>query len=671
MNNPAKNSNWLSDPDGRINNISLAPNPKNALFPLFEAIMNSIHAIEERFGKNNFANGKIDVEIMRDENGETIGFIVTDNGVGFDDANLESFKKMDSQKKVKLGGKGVGRLLWLKVMKEVRISSTFSKDKKCKNLKFDFTAEYPLFNIQSTDGADSSKIGTRVELYPYRSVYATCLPKRSITIVNRVLAHFISYFVNINHPKITITDDEESIDLFEKFSDYIERDKDYIFEVQIANEQKSFTLHCFLLPKEISDDEPSINALYFGANGRAVKRFKMDNVLGLKAVEGKFSFLGYVEAESLDDSVNETRTNFSLDEQEIEEIVSEAILYAKQFLAPEIKQVRVRQKKVVVSVIREYPRFLSVARDVDKFTDRLQLSDQTDEQIYIALSRESRRQYKKRKNDYTKSVTKNLPDIAEKAAEWVSKLHDESKSSLAEYVTRRKLILDAFDDSLKYIDNDEKKSQHEKVIHNLICPMKASKDDLNYEDHNLWILDDRLAFFTYFNSDQPLGKQIENPESPLDRPDISAFGVSGDIFDKRLGFQNNDKSQPITIIEFKRPRHDNYTLDKNPITQVRKYVKQMRKAGKAIKPDGRLVRLIDDNAPFHCHIVADVNPKLEEIMGQLGLFYKKAGTECYYSWDENHKIFIEISSFDDVLNSARARNEAFFEKLGLQNERIR
>jgi hypothetical protein len=39
---------WLSDNEGRITNITAA-NAKNALFPLFEALMDSIHAIEERF----------------------------------------------------------------------------------------------------------------------------------------------------------------------------------------------------------------------------------------------------------------------------------------------------------------------------------------------------------------------------------------------------------------------------------------------------------------------------------------------------------------------------------------------------------------------------------------------------------------------------------------------
>ena len=91
-------SNWKSDPQGRINNISLAPNPKNTLFPLFEAIMNSIHAIEERFGRDNVSSGVIRIYVARDENAECLGFRVSANGIGFNEQNLESFMKMDSQK---------------------------------------------------------------------------------------------------------------------------------------------------------------------------------------------------------------------------------------------------------------------------------------------------------------------------------------------------------------------------------------------------------------------------------------------------------------------------------------------------------------------------------------------------------------------------------------------
>lgn len=60
---------WDNDPAGRIRNLSLAPNAKNSLFPLFEAVMNSIHAVEDRFGKDNLSKGEVTIELHRTELG--------------------------------------------------------------------------------------------------------------------------------------------------------------------------------------------------------------------------------------------------------------------------------------------------------------------------------------------------------------------------------------------------------------------------------------------------------------------------------------------------------------------------------------------------------------------------------------------------------------------------
>ncbi len=102
---------WLSDNEGRIGNISLAANAKNAIFPLFEAIMNSIHAIEERFGRDNLSSGEIEITAKKNPEGDYEGFVIVDNGSGFSADNLISFRKFDSRHKMKIGGKGVGRLL--------------------------------------------------------------------------------------------------------------------------------------------------------------------------------------------------------------------------------------------------------------------------------------------------------------------------------------------------------------------------------------------------------------------------------------------------------------------------------------------------------------------------------------------------------------------------------
>jgi hypothetical protein len=647
---------WESDPAGRIRNLSLSPNAKNSLFPLFEAVMNSIHAIEDRFGKDRISRGLITIDIHRDEQNEPLGFTVTDNGIGFTRDNLASFKRMDSRAKEKIGGKGVGRLVWLKVLDSVNVSSVIESDATRKRVAFSFSVDDPLGGISSSATTDSDT-GTTIVLSPYRTEYAYHIPKKTSTIANRVLAHFISYFINIAHPSIIVADDHERVDLFQTFTDSTERDKDYSFQQDIGGHAE-FIVHCFLLPKSISDDERSVNALYLGANGRAVKRFDMDAVLGLKAIDNKFAFLGYVESKALDSSVNDTRTEFSLSDEAIESIIDLAKAKAKEFLAPELEEIRTKQSEIVLSLRQEYPRFLSIEGSVTEIAETFHYATNSREEIFVELSRKSLRQYEKRKNAFRRSVEKKLPDIQERAKDWVNGLRQESISSLAEYVAKRRMVLEVFEDSLKYRDIEGQESEYENVLHDIICPLKSSSEDLDYDDHNLWIVDDRLAFYSYFNSDNPLRRQISDPGHPLDRPDLS-------IYDVGLGFQNDDSSEPITIIEFKRPKADNYTLEKNPITQVRRYVEEMRRSGQAIKFDGTPLRTIDQNTPFMCHIIADITPTLRSAMKALGQFHQKAGSNDFYCWDPQYSIFIEVSSFKDVLESAKARNRAFFQRIGL------
>lgn len=620
--------------------------------------MNSIHAIEDRFGKDEIGKGIVDITIIRNSDKDYVGFRVRDNGIGFTQKNLESFQRMDSRKKALIGGKGVGRLLWLKVLDSAVVSSSFFEDSSVNRLEFEFCIEDPLKGMKKTNGGEPEQIGTVVDLHPFKEVYARAIPKKADTIASRVLAHFISYFINISHPRIRIIDGEKEIDLFDQFTESTERDQDFKFELAIDTGEQDFVLHCFLLPKSISDDEKSTNALYLGANGRAVRRFDMDGVFGLKAISGKFAFLGYVESQALDQAVNETRTDFSLSDEDIESIVDQAKSLAKSFLEPELKVIREKQMVVVSTLRKEHPRFLTVTVEPEKVANDLHLSTQKEEDIYLELSRRSYRDYRRRKNNFKTSVKKDLPDIDKKAKEFVNGLQSESISSLAEYVMKRKLILDVFEEAQRYTDADAQKSEYESVVHDIVCPLQSTSDDLNYDDHNLWIVDDRLAFYSYFNSDKQMKSQVEAPQAPLKRPDIS-------FFDLGLGFQNNDAAQPITIVEFKKPKRDDYTMSDNPISQVRNYVDDMRQARNAVRHDGVVLREVSEHTPFTCHIIADVTPSLMKVMRQLGPFHQKAGTNCFYKWDEEFRTFIEISSFTDVLQSAKARNKAFFAKLGI------
>jgi len=132
---------FSSDFLGRIANISLAPTPNHALAPLYEAINNSIQAIEDKFGKDNLTSGRIEITVLRPDydDGKPTGFVVADNGIGFNPTNLKSFLTSDSRYKVARGGKGVGRFLWLKVFSAAHVESVYEADnEEIRRLEFDF-----------------------------------------------------------------------------------------------------------------------------------------------------------------------------------------------------------------------------------------------------------------------------------------------------------------------------------------------------------------------------------------------------------------------------------------------------------------------------------------------------------------------------------------------------
>ena len=116
---------------GRLRNTNLPK--KDVLLPLFEAVVNSIHSIDERIEKQNdidLESAYIKIRVIRSSQltidgskSEICGFSITDNGIGFNNDNYNSFQTLDSDYKISKGCKGVGRLLWLKAFNSVSVES--------------------------------------------------------------------------------------------------------------------------------------------------------------------------------------------------------------------------------------------------------------------------------------------------------------------------------------------------------------------------------------------------------------------------------------------------------------------------------------------------------------------------------------------------------------------
>ena len=131
-----------TDIAGRVKNTHLALS--KPLLPVYEAITNSIESIQE----NKSKDGKITVEIIRDKenlllnaeksSAEINGFIIKDNGIGFNDQNYDAFVTSDTTRKASMGGKGIGRLMYLVAFNKATIESIYEEKGEFKKRKFDF-----------------------------------------------------------------------------------------------------------------------------------------------------------------------------------------------------------------------------------------------------------------------------------------------------------------------------------------------------------------------------------------------------------------------------------------------------------------------------------------------------------------------------------------------------
>jgi hypothetical protein len=187
--------------------------------------------------------------------------------------------------------------------------------------------------------------------------------------------------------------------------------------------------------------------------------------------------------------------------------------------------------------------------------------------------------------------------------------------------------------------------------------MQADSADLGFEDHNLWIVDDRLAFFDYFTSDKKL-KDFTDIDG-LDRPDMALFYEG--CFAWRRASNHTDS---IVLVEFKRPGRDDYTDQDAPVRQVINYIKKF-KSGSTIKDKkGKTISSITDATTFHVYIVADLTSSL--LTSIEGMSFANtpdnAGRVAYIT---NPHALVEIVSYEKLLSDAKTRNAIFFEKLGI------
>lgn len=464
---------------GRVNNFELAQS--EVLFPLFESIVNSIQAIEDRrLDDVSFGDGKITVEIERgmqlpldDLPTATVsGFRIRDNGIGFNGPNFESFLQSDSTYKASRGGKGVGRFCWLKVFQYADIESNYLEGDEKYSRKFRFSLSASTLNDDSVEDPTGS-IGTCVYLSGLRAEFAKSMPIEFEEIASAVIHHCAPFFLLSDCPQIVFIDEDNEIDLNEAFAELFNA-KGETREFDIAG----YTFNLIGLEMPINDmgkvKLDKTNRVMFCANNRCVDELKLDssfNGLG-SLLKQKYSlyFIGILTSEYLDTKVNANRLSFSFAKEdslfegiepsrkEIDLKVEECV---KDILKSYFDEARDERNRAVERYItEEAPQYKPLMKHLPEAIEGIKFGSDTsniEDKLHDA-KRQLEKEIAKENDELLIKISNNSlssEDYEHEFTECTRKLVDMNKASLAEYIAHRKAVLQLFEASLKKRPDDE------------------------------------------------------------------------------------------------------------------------------------------------------------------------------------------------------------------------
>ncbi len=434
------------------------------------------------------------------------------------------------------------------------------------------------------------------------------------------------------------------------------------YDIFVGNEKFS------LLNAKIEDASVGGSKIYLYANERMVKPIDLDKALvdlDKNIFDDKgYYYVGILTGKYLDDTVEMNRTSFDIsdtsgeDDISIDDIVNKAKEQVEEYLKDYLAEVREKKDaRIRKYITNNAPQFGHLLKYMPDSINAIKptLSDaRLDEELYrikrrfdVELKRENQAIL-----DKMEVATEDLDVYEEKFKSQFEKISEANKSALAEYVYHRKIILEMLRKGI--LINENGKFNKESYIHNLIYPMRTTSDETGYESHNLWLIDERLAYCEYISSDIPFDN---NPKE--ERTDILLLDHPIAVSDEN---NTGREFETIVIFELKRPMRDDYDAKENPIQQLLGYVDKLS-TNKVTDKNGRPIR-IGSNTQFYLYAVCDLTPKMIKVAEDRD-FIETPDKLGMYKYHEKKRAYIELISYDKLIADAEKRNKVLFEKLGI------
>ncbi|GEM55106.1 hypothetical protein B0A58_01580 [Flavobacterium branchiophilum NBRC 15030 = ATCC 35035] len=670
---------------GRLNNTIL--HTSKPLYPLFECLVNSIHAIEDL--KKSESKGYIEVIIEREQAQQEListfenlkpikSFSIIDNGIGFNERNYQSFETGDSRLKIEKGSKGIGRFVWLKAFSSVKINSVFQDENKVKKERdFEFKHSENGIENHTIEDANDKSTKTIVNLTGFKSEYQKKCPKKVSEIAYKIIDHCLVYFLYDHCPTIVIKDPDNNDFELVVNDVFNESKKDRLKEIEFDFKGEIFKLNIL----EIYGSTGKSNKLHLCSNMREVKNYALSSIIpdlskSLKDEDGKDFFIrAYVTGKFLDSIVNPERTLLNFPDEDENDIFEDQTITENNLKEQIANQIQDALNDYLYEVYEEKMQFVTgfIQNEVPQYKSLLKYkSDKIENlkpttnkksldlelyKILQELEYEVKEEYEEINDDFY--VDEEDDEYQKRYKEYIEKVIDVGSAKLSQYIIHRKTILDLFSKQLEL--NDNGKYSLENSVHQIIFPLKSTSDDISYDNQNLWMIDEKLSYHKYLASDLPLSsmnKDVVDSNSE-ERPDII-------IFNSPIALVNNDAPyQSIVILEFKRPMRKGYYEEKNPIEQIYGYIRKILDK-KSLDNKGRVIQGVNSSTPFYCYLICDITSKIDEI-AENSDFTPTPDNLGYFGYNKKLNAYIEILSYQKMVNDAKQRNRILFEKLNLPN----
>ena len=677
-----------TDIEGVIRELNLSE--ADVLFPFFEAVVNSIQSIHEIQEAEIKKKGEVSIFIERDKQELSLfekegnypikSIRIVDNGIGFNNSNYrDGFLKSHSTKKQNLGGKGMGRFTMLSVFDSIKIKSTYKESLSDKNLwlrSFELSRKEGLI-ANDPILSNSEKNITEITLSNINPKFKQATARYSQEdIADSILEHCLLYYLGNEAPLIRIIENEEAINLTNQFNptDFVKH--------KIEDKILKYNFTCYF----VKNNKIKAHEYLLCAHNRKVRSKRIDKIFPIftsKIVnaEEECWLQLYVVSNYLDEKVNMSRNEIIFPkvqddfenedgslkfEDEHRTVVVEKDIdnFIIKGLEDKYEEIIEKRRDYLRHKVNKYLnsdegmeyRTLDIDNDflatIPDTADDKKLDDVLHEHHY-----KKRKELRKKRERLLQKDFSRRKDYQSLLNEVVSLITKEGNLKLGQYVAHRKTIIELFD---KYLDWSEENNNYaeEAILHNLIFAMGGSHENMPYNSHNLWLLDDRLSFHRYIYSDRAVNKHKPRKGKTKSRleTDLAIYDVPYTYGEKT----EYDEVASAVIFEFKRPdrplTYDEFS--KQMGTQI-----EAVNTGKVIDENGKHIST-SESTPVFYYYVCDINAynSLKSRAKIEG--FRETPYKSLMRLVEN--IYVEIMTYQTLLVNSRRRNKAFFKKLGIE-----